>query len=293
MAQDDKAYREALQAESLRQIPGTGRKAKLARKAWRNEQRAQEGFRAESKLSRGGLAGVWDRNKKQLVPIAAGLAGALSGGLLAPIAVGALSRGLDREGKGGIGFDAKQGVKGAIEGAAAGSVGKFAGAQFGAPTPASFAASIPGAPAPSVAALPGAGTPIAAPASGGGFSLGGIANKAKDWLTADGGRNAIGLAQGAYGVYQQSQGMDRMRDAANRDTARWNYGAPLRDAGRAGMLNPIPADTSSLDALAGIGNPFARPNPSPGAGTLAGNPDAERPGLQLRPIPANAMRGAR
>lgn len=292
MAKDDKAYREALQAESLRLIPGTGRKAKLARKEWRNEQRAQQGFRAESKLSRGGLAGVWDRNKKQIVPIAAGLAGALSGGLLAPVAVGALSRGLDREGKGGIGLDVGQAARGAVEGAAAGSVGKFVGGALN-PTPASFAASIPGAPAPSVAALPGAGTPIAAPASGGGFSLGGLANRTKDWITADGGRNAIGLAQGAYGVYQQAQGNERMRDAANRDTARWNYGAPLREAGRAGMLNPIPADTSSLDALAGIGNPFARPNPAPGAGSLAGNPDAERPGIQMRPIPANAMRGAR
>jgi len=114
-----------------------------------------------------------------------------------------------------------------------------------------------------------------------------------DWLKADGGRNALGAIQGAYGVYQQAQGNQTMRDAERRDVGRWNAGAPLRDAGMSGMLNPIAADTSSLDALAGIGNPFARRNPSPGAGTLAGNPDAERFGAQLRPMSAQEMRGGR
>ena len=290
---DDKAFREALQDESLALFPGTGRKAKLARKAWRNEQRQALGFRAESALPRGGLAGVWDRNKKAIAPIAAGVAGLATGGLLAPIAVGALTRGLDRPGEGGIGFDAGAGLRGALEGAAAGSVGKFAGGLMGAPTPASFAASIPGAPATAggLGATPG----IASPAGGG---LSGVLGKAKDWALGNGGRNLLGLAQGAYGVYQQAQGQQAMRDAARRDAARWAEGAPLREAGRMGMLNPIPADTSSLDALAGQGNPFARPvarrgPPVPGAGSLAGNAGDELAGLQTRPIPATAMRRGR
>lgn len=291
MVQDDKAYREALQEESLRLIPGTSRKAKLARKAWRNEQRAQQGFRPESKLSRGGLAGIWDRNKNVITPIAAGLAGALSGGLLAPIAVGGLARGLDT-GKRGIGFDAGNAARGALEGAVAGSVGKFAGGVLQ-PTPVQFAASIPGAPANISAGSLGATPGIAAPASGGGFSIGGALGKAKDWLTADSGRNALGLLSGAYGVYQQAQGQEMMRDAARRDAARWAEGAPLREQGRTGMLNPIPADTSTLEALAGRGNPFARRQNVPGAGTLAGNASEERPGLQTRPMPATAMRRVR
>lgn len=293
MAKDDKAYREALQEESLRLFPGTSRAAKLRRKEWRNAQRAELGFRPESKLSRGGLAGVWDRNKNVIAPVAAGALGLLTGGLAAPIAAGALMRGLDREGKGGIGFDVGQGLRGAAEGAAAGSVGKFAGNVF-APTPAQFAASIPGAPSAAAQAGAGATPGIAAPASGGGFSVGGALGKAKDWALADGGKNLLNLATGAYGVYQQAQGNQMMRDAAGRDAARWAEGAPLRQAGLQGLLNPVPVDTSSLDALAGQGNPFAkRRNPAPGAGTLAGNPDTERAGIQMRPQPATAMRGGR
>lgn len=289
---DDKAFRDALHEESLRLFPGTDDKSKKQRKGFRNQQRVDLGFKKEG---RGGVAGFVDRNKSWIAPVASGLAGLATGGLLAPIAVGALSRGLDREGKGGIGFDVGQGIRGGLEGAAAGSVGKFANGLLSAPTQASFAASIPGAPtlqpvAAGIQATPG----IAAPAASGGFSWGGAFDKAKDWALADGGRNALGALSGAYGVYQQAQGNEMMRDAAGRDAARWAEGAPLRAAGREGMLNPIAADTSSLDALAGIGNPFAkRPNPSPGAGTLAGNPDAERPGSQLRPIPASAMRGGR
>lgn len=289
--QDNKAFREALQEESLRLIPGTSRKAKLARKAWRNEQRAQYGFRAESKLPRGGLAGFVDRNKKELTGLATGAAGLLSGGLLAPMAVGALARGLDTGGR-GIGFDLGNAAQGAVQGAASGALGAGVGNLLR-PTAAGFAASIPGAPATAggLGATPG----IAAPAGGG---LSGMLGKAKDWALGNGGRNLLGLAQGAYGVYQQAQGQQAMRDAARRDAARWAEGAPLREAGRMGMLNPIPADTSSLDVLAGQGNPFAKPvvrrGPTvPGAGSLAGNAGDERAGLQTRPMPATAMRRGR
>lgn len=72
----------------------------------------------ERRRRRGGLAGVWDRNKGVIQPIASGLAGAL-GGPAAGAAVGGLMRGLDR---GTIG-DAAQG---ALSGYGAGSLGEMA-----------------------------------------------------------------------------------------------------------------------------------------------------------------------
>lgn len=280
----------AIQEEADRLSRLDGKTSHKERFRLRNELRAEAGLPPEKK-KRGGAAGFYDANKSWITPVAAGLAGLATGGVLAPMAVGALGRGLDREGRGGIGLDLGDAARGAVEGAAAGSIGKMAGGLLQ-PTPASFAASIPGAP--SSVPMSGMATPPIAAPSGGGFSLSGIAGKAKDWLTADGGRNALNALSGAYGVYQQAQGQQMMRDAAGRDVARWNYGAPLREAGRAGLLNPVPADTSSLDALVGQGNPFARKGPPvPGAGSLAGNAGDERPGLQMRPMPATAMRGRR
>jgi hypothetical protein len=74
---------------------------------------------------RGGLAGLYDRNKGLIRTGASMLAGA-AGGPLAGAAVGAAMRGLDREGKRGIGFDVGQGVRGGIEGALAGKGGQMA-----------------------------------------------------------------------------------------------------------------------------------------------------------------------
>lgn len=71
---------------------------------------------------RGGLAGIWDRNKNIIKPLATGVAGALTGGVGAAV-LGGLMSGLDREGKGGIGFDIGQGAKGAISGYGTGMAG--------------------------------------------------------------------------------------------------------------------------------------------------------------------------
>ena len=71
---------------------------------------------------RGGIAGFYDRNKKIIKPLATGIAGALTGGVGAA-ALGGLMSGLDRQGKGGIGFDLKQGAKGAIQGYGTGATG--------------------------------------------------------------------------------------------------------------------------------------------------------------------------
>ena len=100
-----------------------GKKASSEKFAWRNQQREELGLERE-KSTRGGVAGVWDRNKEVIKPIATGLAGMVPGiGLPLAAGLGAAMGGLDREGKGGIGFDVKQGVKGGLAGATAGAAG--------------------------------------------------------------------------------------------------------------------------------------------------------------------------
>lgn len=71
---------------------------------------------------RGGIAGFFDRNKSWLKP-AAGVAGFLAGGPAGSAAVNGLWSGFDREGRRGVGFDVRRGVRGAATGAAAGVAG--------------------------------------------------------------------------------------------------------------------------------------------------------------------------
>ena len=74
---------------------------------------------------RGGLAGIWDRNKgiiKTLAPIALG---AIPGvGVPLAAAAGAAMGGLDRPGKGGIGLDIGGAIKGGVTGYLGGQTGK-------------------------------------------------------------------------------------------------------------------------------------------------------------------------
>ncbi len=79
---------------------------------------------------RGGLAGFYDRNKKIIKPVAAGLAGMLGTPALGA-AVGAAFGGLDREGKKGIGLDLGGAAKGGLAGYAAGSAGQTLGSMAG------------------------------------------------------------------------------------------------------------------------------------------------------------------
>lgn len=84
---------------------------------------------------RGGIAGVWDRNKKWLnyvAPVAAGVVG----GPWAGAALGAAMRGLDRPGKSGIGLDLGQAARGGIEGYGLGKLGAVGAAKAGLGTPA-------------------------------------------------------------------------------------------------------------------------------------------------------------
>ena len=75
----------------------------------------------KKKRKRGGLAGLWDRNKSVIKPVVSGAAG-LVGGPAAAALAGGLMGGLDRKGKGGVGFSVGGGLRGAAEGALAGGV---------------------------------------------------------------------------------------------------------------------------------------------------------------------------
>lgn len=257
MAKDPRV--KAIEEEADRRSRLDGKTSPKERYAIRAELRAGAGLGKEKK-KRGGAAGVWDRNKDVIVPIAAGALGLLTGGIATPALAAAAARGLDREGKGGIGFDVGNAARGAMEGAAAGSVGKFAGGLM--PGAAGGAAGAAGT-APVSAASASQAMRVADPISGGmvtigggaapiaaapasSFSLPSIAGKAKDWLLADGGRNALGLATGISGVMRQQQGNDLMAQAARTEAERWRENAPLRDRGRSGLLAGNP------------GNPFDR-----------------------------------
>jgi hypothetical protein len=266
--------------------------------ATRNAIRAELGLPAE-KRKRGGVAGAWDRNKNVIVPLAAGALGFLTGGLAAPIAAGALSRGLDRPGKSGIGFDAGDALKGGLEGAAAGSVGKFAGGVLN-PAPAASLASAGSANAATNAASSVANAPLdqianagvtlgPQPASSFLSRAGDLAGRGFDWLKADGGANAIKLAQGISTTMQGQKANDAVDRAVALDTRRWGEGAPLRKAGMEGLLNPVSSvDTSALQRLAGQGNPFALPPSAPVPATALGAPMAPAGPVPTTPVPAAA-----
>lgn len=76
----------------------------------------------KKKRKRGGLAGIWDRNKGVIKPLVSGVAGAVGGPIGGALA-GGLMGGLDRPGKSGVGFDLGRGVRGAASGALAGAAG--------------------------------------------------------------------------------------------------------------------------------------------------------------------------
>jgi hypothetical protein len=96
------------------------------------------GAAPKKKRKRGGLAGLWDRNKGVIKPLVSGVAGAFGGPIGGALA-GGLMGGLDRPGKGGVGFDVGRGVRGAAGGALAGAAGAgarglFSGGMAGAKT---------------------------------------------------------------------------------------------------------------------------------------------------------------
>lgn len=113
---------------------------------------------------RGGLAGLWDRNKAVIKPIATIGAGLINPALGA--AVGAAMGGLDRPGQRGVGLNVGGALKGGASGYAMGKLGALGGAKLGA------ARAMPGA-ASSVAGAPVTQFPTAGlkalGSAGGGF----------------------------------------------------------------------------------------------------------------------------
>ena len=117
------------------------------------------------------------------------------------------------------------------------------------------------------AAGAGAALPAAIPAAAGGAGIlggigGAIGNAAKQvggFINSPLGQTVTQLGTAAYGIGQQNKANNLTANAIEADKARWQAGAPLRQAGSAAMLTPIARDTSSLDALARRGNPFALP----------------------------------
>ncbi len=238
--EDTQEFRDALQAESLRRFPGNSKDAKKKRKGFRNAERQRLGFKKEG---RGGVAGFYDRNKSWLVPVAAGAAGLFTGGLAAPMVVGAAARGLDREGEGGIGFDVGQGLRGAVEGAAAGSGATALSGAVNAARMGAAGASGAGL-NPVWGAARGVGeaardvlAPMAVTGQAGGSAADIVRNRA-NWLP---------LAQGALTAYNRAQALELARRGVRVQEREWNANAPLRVMGRQGLLNP-----------AG-GNPFDAP----------------------------------
>lgn len=119
----------AIELEASRRAAADGQSSRAERFDIRNELRSKAGMGAE-KRRRGGAAGVWDRNKEVIKPVATGLAGmfltpAVAAGL------GAAMGGLDRPGKGGIGLDVGGAVRGGLSGYGMGKIGQFAGGQMG------------------------------------------------------------------------------------------------------------------------------------------------------------------
>ncbi len=96
-------------------------------------------------------------------------------------------------------------------------------------------------------------------------SVGGMLGAAGDFLTGNGGLNALGLAQGANAAMLGQKAGNFADMAAKNVDENWQSRAPLRVAGMEGMLRPQIADTSALRRISARSNPFAdRPQPASG-----------------------------
>jgi hypothetical protein len=211
MASKDPKIR-AIEIEAANRAKADGKTSHKERFQIRNELRAAQGLGAEKK-KRGGLAGTWDRNKHVIKPVVAGAAGLLTGGVALPALLGAGMGGLDRPGKGGVGFDLGGAVKGGLTGAAAGYGGKLLGS-------AAYAAK--GAADAGLSPLWGAGQSLKS--SGAGRLLGKVAGAGKEMVlgavtkpdgSIDGGR----ILKGAMGAVPIVQGMQAQSEANRRSAA--------------------------------------------------------------------------
>jgi hypothetical protein len=178
---------------------------------------------------RGGLAGVWDRNKQYIKPIATLAAGALTGGVGGAV-VGGLMNGLDRPGKGGIGFDVGKGALGAASGY---GMGKIGGAlksgvmnRLASNGLAHASKALPGMPS-MIGTTAGNGMPALSAAAPGAMAnaapgmlqqAGGMAQQAAPWFKDGKTISALGsTAVGAMNAYGQSQQNALQREQMERN----------------------------------------------------------------------------
>lgn len=130
------------------------------------------------------------------------------------------------------------GVGGALAsgaGAVGSALGSLGGAAKGALSAIPGASGVAGAIEGAAGALPGA-------SSLGSSSLGGLVKeglgKAGEFLTANGGRNALGIAQGVTTALQQKKANDLANRALKSSEGAYAEKAPLRAAGMAGLMRP-------------------------------------------------------
>lgn len=229
----------------------------------------------ERQAHRGGIAGVYDRNKKVINPAAELALGLIPGvGPALAAGYGAAVGGFDHEGQGGVKLDPMQAALGGVKGYGLGSVGAGVGS------------ALSGATAPTLGTAGTVGSTVADASVPG--SLGGVVKSAVsglmptsigDAVSKVGGLipKALGAVQNATGgqglgmtALETAQGLNaanlsrQSTDAANKAVGimQQNYDAkaPLRDAGIKGLLNPVPLDTSGISAMRlNSNNPFARP----------------------------------
>jgi hypothetical protein len=189
---------------------------------------------------RGGSAGFFDRNKSWLKPAATIGAGLLTGGMGGAV-VGGLMRGLDREGKGGIGFDVGQGVRGAVQGYGLGKGagmlksgimnrlgGQAASSAVGAATPAAAASPVTAA----ATAAPGGLSPVASS----GFSLTDPKTLMALGQTAVGGLNAF---QNNQQMQMQRQEQERRNRLEDEQVRRRQAMDPMRSALMAALFQRL------------------------------------------------------
>lgn len=204
---------------------------------------------------RGGVAGFFDRNKGWLKPAATIGAGLLTGGMGGAV-VGGLMRGLDREGKGGIGFDVGQGVRGAVQGY---GLGKGAGMlksgimnRLGGQAASQAMPSLPGmdpskmigltptaakaAPGASVDAIMAQGGRAITPVAGSGFSLTDPKTLMALGQTAVGGLNAF---QNSQQMQMQRQEQERRNRLEDEQVRRRQAMDPMRSALMAALFQRL------------------------------------------------------
>lgn len=86
--------------------------------------------------------------------------------------------------------------------------------------------------------LKGSAGSAAPSVAGGGAAGGGFLDSTKGWLTGNGGKNALGLLQGANAAYNQQKSSGLANNALGTVQAEWDRRAPLRAQGQAQMLAP-------------------------------------------------------